>query len=202
MYYESLEASKRSQITTGNANLFYFMHTTIQRIILFFVLSLFLGVNAFAQSSAYTDGQAAQLSETHKAKLLKLKTAIAVPTYVPSGFQLEDVTTETEPSAPGVCSYFLKYRKGKGKEFVIQAANDGIGSVDMRKEIKGKNPYFEGTIVVGLEEDNTVFAEWVGSKKLYQPKGTKYQMFYSLMTPALTRQEVLKIMQSLRYFKK
>lgn len=166
------------------------------------LLSLFIGINTFAQSPAYTDGQTAQLTEAHKSKLFKLKTVIAVPTYVPAGFHLEDVTTETEPSAPGVCSYFLKYSKGKGKQFVVQAANDGIGSVDMKKEIKGRNPYFEGPIVVGLDEDKSVFAEWIGSKKAYQPKGTKYQMFYSLSTAALTRQEALKVMQSLRYLKK
>jgi hypothetical protein len=178
------------------------MHTTFHSLKTLFVLSLLLGGTAFAQSSAYTDGQAAQLTEAHKTKLFKLKTVLAVPTYVPVGFRLVEVTTETEPSAPGVCSYFLRYRAGKGKQFVVQAANDGIGSVDMQKEIKGRNPYFEGEIVVGLDEDKSVFAEWIGSKKPYQPKGTKHQMFYSLTTSALTRQEVLKIMQSLRYLKK
>jgi len=171
------------------------------------LLSLLIGfaASAFAQAQAYTDGKAAQLSDKDKASLHKLKTAIAVPTYIPTGFQLEEVGTHTEPSAPGVCSYNLTYSKGKGKSaarFTIQAANDGIGSVDMRKEIKGRNPYFEGTIVVGLDEDKSVFAEWIGSKRPYQPKGTKYQMFYSLTTSSLSRQEVLKIMQSLRYLKK
>ncbi len=170
-------------------------------------LSLLLGfaVSVGAQSQAYSDGNAAQLSDKDKAKLLKLKTAIAVPTYIPAGFQLDNVSVETQPSAPGVYSYFLKYNNTKGKSFTsftIQAANDGIGSVDMQKEIKGRNPYFEGTIVVGLDEDKSVFAEWIGSKPQFQPKGTKYQMFYSLSTAALSRQEVLKIMQSLRYLKK
>ncbi|HEX4951260.1 MAG TPA: hypothetical protein VFZ34_31675 [Blastocatellia bacterium] len=182
--------------------MFQIMRTTFHSYQRLLVLSLLLGLTVSAQSPAYTDGQSAQLTEARKTKLFKLKTAIAVPTYIPAGFQLEDVTTETEPSAPGVCSYFLKYGKGKGEQFVVQAANDGIGSVDMKKEIKGRNPYFEGTIVVGLDEDKSVFAEWIGSKKPYQPKGTKYQMFCSLTTAALSRQEALKVMQSLRYLKK
>jgi hypothetical protein len=165
------------------------------------LLALF-GLTASAGAQAYSDGTAAQLSDQHRARLFKLKTAIAVPTYLPVDFLLEDVSTVTVPSGPGVCSYFLKYSNGKGKSFTIQAANDGIGSVDMQKIIKGQNPYFEGVIQVGLDEDKSVFAEWIGSKRQYQPKGTKYQMFYSLTTSSLSRQEVLKIMKSLRYLKK
>lgn len=160
-----------------------------------------LSFSLFAQPQAFSDGTAAQLTEQHKAKLATLKTAIAVPTFIPAGYKLTDVTIETVESAPGVGFYNLIYSKGK-KEFRIQAANDGIGSVDTQKNIKGRNPYFEGTITVGIDEDKSVFAEWIGSKRQFQPKGMKFQMFYSLQSKSIMRQEALQVMQSLRYLKR
>lgn len=174
-----------------------------QAIIVAIWLSLLscLSVSLFAQAQAFADGTVAQLTEQHKIRLAKLKTALAIPTFIPAGYKLTDVTTETVESAPGVGFYNLVYSKGK-KEFRIQAANDGIGSVDTQKNIKGRNPYFAGTITVGIDEDKSIFAEWIGSKRQFQPKGMKFQMFYSLQSKSITRQEALKVMQSLRYLQR
>lgn len=162
---------------------------------------------------AYSDGKAAQLSDKQKQELLALKTPIAVPTYVPNGFVLKGITTERNKAGDfWIVSYNLEYIDTKGNKFSIDSTNEGIGDHFIRQTVKGKNPYFKGTVMVGpldpeAEGDGangkSVQAEWIESLPAYNPKGAGKitAQFYALDAEGITKQEGLKIMLSLRYLK-
>lgn len=162
---------------------------------------------------AYSDGNSAQLSDTQKTKLLALKAPVAVPTYVPNGFVLKNVTAErNKESNFYIVNYSLEYIDTKGNKFTIDSTNEGIGDHFIIKTVNGKNPYFKGTVMVGpldpeAEGDSangkSVQAEWIESLPKYNPKGAsaKTVQFYALDAEGITKQEGLKIMLSLRYLK-
>lgn len=184
---------------------------SIKSLFLLIVISMF-AIQAKAQG-AYSDGNAAQLSDTQKQKLLALKAPVAVPTYVPNGFVLKNVTANrTKESNFYLIDYSLEYIDTKGNTFTIDSTNDGIGDHFITKTVSGKNPYFKGTVMVGpldpeAEGDSangkSVQAEWIESLPKYNPEGAsaKTVQFYALDAEGITKQEGLKIMLSLRYLK-
>jgi hypothetical protein len=160
---------------------------------------------------AYSDGKAAQLSETQKNELLALKSPIAVPTYIPAGFVLKGISAQKSQEGNfTLIDYNLEYIDTKGNTFTIDSTNDGIGDHFIYKTVTGKNPYFKGTLMVGpldpsSQETNgkEIAGEWIESLPKYNPKGVRssVKQFYGLSATGITKQEGLKIMLSLRYLK-
>lgn len=170
----------------------------------FLFILVFAVSPVFAQTGvAYTDGKAAQLNAQQISRLQKLKTAVAAPTYLPKGWTLDKFEIE-KPEYPGVYFFSLTYKNASGKTFMVQSGNDGLGGIPYDGGIKGNNPYFEGTVEAGFDEDKRVIVDWITSRDRYNPKGVTLSQSYSLIGDArsISRQEALKIMTSLRYLKR
>lgn len=170
----------------------------------FLVILVVAATAAFAQTgAAYTDGKVAQLSAQQITRLQKLKTAVAVPTYLPKGWTLDKFNIE-KPEYPGVYFFSLTYKNAGGKTFMVQSGNDGLGGIPYNGGIKGNNPYFEGTVEAGFDEDKRVIVDWITSRDRYNPKGVTLSQSYSLIGDArsISRQEALKVMTSPRYLKR
>jgi hypothetical protein len=166
-----------------------------------FVL-VFGAFSVFAQPAAYTDGKAAQLSAQQISSLKKLKAAVAVPTYIPRGYTLDKVDIE-KPDALGTVFFGFIYKNAAGKTVMVQSGNDGLGDIPYDGGVKGNNPYFDGVVEAGFDEDKRVIVTWISSKRKFQPKGVKVAQSYSLIADerGISRQEAAKIMSSLRYLK-
>ncbi len=150
-------------------------------------------INAFAK------GSAAALKENQISRLLALRIPVAIPTYIPDGFRIAEVNIEKDKYTTG---YNLHYENNRGATFVIQSADDGIGSVETNRTIKGRNPLFAGELLVGyqLEDKNSIWGEWIENKR--QASGVKKNQYYSLTASKISLQEAMKIMKSLRYLEK
>lgn len=149
--------------------------------------------------SAFSDGSSTQLNQEQIGKLLALKVPIAVPTYIPQGFTLNNVTASRENE---IVDYTLEYANPAGGSFTVQSANDGIGSVDLSKIRRGRNPYFKGELLVGHPDGETgnSHAEWVENNPRHS--GSRAQQFYSVTGEGVLPIETMKIMRSLRYLKR
>lgn len=169
---------------------------------------------AGARAGAYVEGVAAKLSPAQVRKLLLLRSPIAVPTYIPAGFRVADVSGERDTkTAPNyaIVVYRITYRGPRGRSFSIEAANEGIGDMFLStRTLKGSNPYFEHGIEVGYMDDDangspekTVASQWIGSRRQYQvTKGDDGGQNYHLEATGITPREALRIMESLRYLKR
>lgn len=172
--------------------------------ILFFVgvITIF-GLEAAAQKAAYTDGKAAGLSAEQTAELKKLNAAIGIPTYIPTGFKLDEMKIEEHPE-PEIVGYTLVYRNAARKSFMVQSINDGVGDIS-EPTVFGRNTYFENGVQAGYtgEDEGGIFVPWMGSKERYQPKGSLQQL-YSLVADKsdISLREAVKIMASLRYLRR
>jgi hypothetical protein len=172
------------------------------------------GQAAAGVTVAYVDGAAAKLSIAQVQKLLLLRAPIAVPTYVPAGFRVSDVSTRRDTkTSPGfvIIDYHITYAGPGGKSFSIDSANEGIGDVMLsEKTIKGSNPFFENGVEVGFVDDEesgpgpkAVASQWVSSRRQYQLRKTEAgTQMYHLESSGITQREALKIMESLRYLKR
>ncbi len=174
-----------------------------------FSILFFVGVIALfcfdveAQKGAYTDGKAAGLSAEQTAELKKLNAAIGIPTYIPTGFKLDEMKIEEHPE-PELVGYTLVYRNAAGKSFMIQSINDGVGDVS-EPRVFGRNTYFENGVQAGYtgDDEGGLFVSWMGSKERYQPKGSLQQL-YSLVADKsdISLREAVKVMASLRYLQR
>ncbi|HXF43055.1 MAG TPA: hypothetical protein VNK26_04880 [Pyrinomonadaceae bacterium] len=155
------------------------------------------------EDPAYTSGSTSGLNSSQIEKLRSLKTAVAVPTWLPVGFKLSLFSIE-EDKEQQLYGYTLIYESSKGASFTIQSANDGLGDVS-NPVIFGRNPYFENRLAAGydLDDGQTLFVSWIGSKKKYQPAGAS-QQFYSLVAKKgdVSLRTALRIMASLRYLRR
>lgn len=176
----------------------------------FFIIILLIVSNncyLFAKNRLdYTDGRQALLSTNQIRELTVLKAAIVLPTYIPSGFALKKISSSQSPTANYLAvDYVLIYKNAKGRTFVFQASNDGLGDAPISTVISIKNPVIEGEIDIGRYEDGdkTIGVQWFKAKKQYQPSGVLNSISYSLIDHSdLTIEEVRKIMDSLRILKK
>jgi hypothetical protein len=149
--------------------------------------------------AAFSKGDPAGLKEAQISRLLALRIPVAIPIYIPQGFQLEEVKIEKDQYSTG---YTLHYKNNRGAKFAIQSTNEGIGSVDTVKTIKDVNPYFSGQLMIGYQAEakTEIWGEWVENKR--QVSGFKNVQYYSLLANKLPLQEAMKIMKSLRYLQK
>ena len=157
----------------------------------------------------YTDGQDAYLTSSDINKLRALKAPIAVPTYIPIGFKLENIICEGEELGDfWSVEYVLKYSNGKGSFFEIRSINE-LGDPFVVPVLRGKNPFFGGTIKVGHRDPSLldtrrheIGSDWIFSKRRYVPPGARsIGQGYRLAGEGLSIREALKIMVSLRYMR-
>ena len=163
--------------------------------------------DAMQTDAAYTDGKAGLLNTEQIAKLAKLNAAIAVPSYIPEGYKL--ARFEIQPPEAHIIVFSLMYAGPAGKSFKIESNNEGLGDMAVKREVKGKSTYFLDSALETAEfytghdehDANTVASEWLCSPKKYWPKTTKIQQCYQFLGNAkiLSPDEVMKVMQSLRY---
>lgn len=161
-----------------------------------------------SDEAAFTDGKSALLSVEQIKNLKKLKAAVAVPTYIPAGYQLKAVEIQ-EPEAH-IVAFSISYENAAGKSFQIQSNNEALGDMAVRREIKGKSVYFADTtqesaeFYTGRDENDidTIASEWLCSLEKYQPKGSLIQQCFQLLSDKnISPDEAMKIMKSLRYLK-
>lgn len=148
---------------------------------------------------AYAKGSAAALTDKQVDRLLALRVPIAIPTYIPVGFRLEDFKAEKTQYSH---DYSLEYKNNRGGTFTIQSTDEGIGSVGTVRTITGRNPYFTNELMIGYQEEDrsSIWGEWVENKR--QASGVKKAQYYSLVGSKISLQEAMKIMKSLRYLEK
>jgi hypothetical protein len=174
------------------------------------LLGFFLTAQVAAQG-AYTDGKAAQLKDADIKKLKALRAPIAVPTYLPAGYNLKTADGKSESIEKfWIVDYGLTYENAEGDSFSILSANEGLGDLPGEVVLSGKNPFF-GEIEVGTQDltedgkvkpDATYETGWVENKRAYIPAGARSrQQAYRITSTALPPKEVLKVMQSLRYLR-
>jgi hypothetical protein len=174
-------------------------------------LGLFLTVEVAAQG-AYTDGKAAQLKASDIKKLKALRAPIAVPTYVPAGYKLKDAGGRVEMIGKfWSVDYWVTYENAKGDSFDITSSNEGLGDVPLYGFLYGKNPFFEGEIEVGMQDEVEKSKQalmlgcetgWIENKRTYVPAGARSRrQAYRMDSTALSAKEVLKVMEALRYLR-
>ncbi len=173
------------------------------------LLGFFLTAEANAQS-AYTDGTTAQLKASHIKKLKALRAPIAVPTYIPAGYKLKDAGGRVEKAGKfWSVDYGVTYENAKGDSFDVTSANEGLGDVPLYGFLYSKNPFFEGEIEVGMQDEVEKSKQalmlgcesgWIENKRTYVPAGARSRrQAYRVTSTALSAKEVLKVMLSLRY---
>lgn len=167
-------------------------------------------LNGDSIDSAYTDGEMALLPNEKIENLKKINAAVAVPTYLPAGFKLKNV--EIEKTEAHIILFSMDYAAAGGKSFRIQSNNEGLGDMAVKREVKGKNPYFLDTaqetteFYTGHDENDakTIASEWLCSLEKYQPKTSKLSQCFQLLSDSqsISPDEAMKILQSLRYLKR
>jgi len=97
----------------------------LKKTLLFGLLMTLSATLAFAQTkpnsaqAAYTDGKAALLPDSEIKSLKTVKAAVAVPTYLPSGFTLQKIVVPRTEQHVVIISMF--YAAASGKNFQIQS---------------------------------------------------------------------------------
>lgn len=168
-----------------------------------------------AARSAYAAGSAAQLNARQTQRLRRLRSPIAIPTYIPPGFRLREVTSDRDTKTVknfAIINYTIEYATGRGRAFSIISANEGLGDLELVQETRAGilNPYFEYDLRVGYIDDGDggaaqeIGSQWIGCLKRYARKESPdYGLpSYALRANGITLIEAMKIMKSLRYLAK
>lgn len=155
--------------------------------------------------------QKAQLTSPQKQLLKSLKIKVAVPSYIPVGFELEKVFVEvSRHSGVGGTGYtilYSRYDNNSNKDFcfAIESTNGGIG--DLPEGIRSfpiNSPVFGKTTLeygqYGDAKKPTFLSSWLGEEK-----GPFYRFVGVGLVPGtsncnnISTQEAIRVTQSLRY---
>src|ERR1700722_5775452 len=159
------------------------------------VLAVFAG--AVMALSAPAAAQAGDLSAKQTSQLSALGIRVAVPTYVPPGFVLEEVKTtpcnaRARRSANGTCSagpdYFVRYHKGSAW-YSMEGTGGGIGQTSLTYKTPVQTAAFgkvdlrfgTGPDGVGLTPSsaqmhavqNELYCDWLGTGPYYHLIGER-----------------------------
>lgn len=157
----------------------------------------------------------AQLSEKQTNQLKSLGTKVAIPSYVPAGFQVASV--QFKPCLSGVrrfCpNYAIIYRNPNNSCFAIESTGGGIGdmpSADLERSYPVNNSILGKSAVLKYRKNNrlsgpTLTGSWMGKGPFYRFTGAGSPLFLDTAPPELSNckdispQEAVRVWESLRY---
>ncbi|MEG3977988.1 hypothetical protein QT970_25715 [Microcoleus sp. herbarium8] len=156
-----------------------------------------------------------QLSQTQTNQLKSLGTKVAIPSYVPAGFQVASV--QVKPCPSGVrrfCpNYAIIYRNPNNSCFAIESTGGGIGdmpSTDLEGSYPVNNSILGKSAVLKYRENPrlsgpTLTGSWMGKGPFYRFTGAGSPLFLNTAPPELSNckdispQEAVRVWESLRY---
>jgi hypothetical protein len=156
-----------------------------------------------------------QLSQTQIDRLKSLGTKVAVPSYVPAGFQVAGL--QIKPCPSGVrrfCpDYAIIYRNSNNSCFAIESTGGGIGDMpsdNLEKSYPVNNPILGKSAVLKYRKNSrlsgpTLIGNWSGQGPFYRFTGAGSRLFLNAVPPELSNcndispQEAVRVWESLRY---
>jgi hypothetical protein len=157
----------------------------------------------------------AQLSEKQTNQLKSLGIKVAIPSYIPTGFEVASVLIKPCPS--GVrrfCpDYAIIYRNSNNSCFAINSTGGGIGdlpSADLEQKYPVNNPILGKSVVLKYRKSPvpsgpTLTGSWMGQGPFYRFLGAGSRLFFGTVPPELSNckdispQEAVRVSESLRY---
>lgn len=156
-----------------------------------------------------------QLSRSQIDRLKSLGTKVAVPTYVPAGFQVAGL--QIQPCPSGVrrfCpNYAIIYRNSNNSCFAIESTGGGIGDMpsdNLEKSYPVNNSILGKSAVLKYRKNSrlsgpTLTGNWSGQGPFYRFTGADSRLFLNTAPPELSNcndissQEAVRVWESLRY---
>ncbi|NJK74626.1 MAG: hypothetical protein HC849_11615 [Oscillatoriales cyanobacterium RU_3_3] len=156
-----------------------------------------------------------QLSQTQIDRLKSLETKVAVPTYVPAGFQVAGL--QIQPCPSGVrrfCpNYVIIYRNSNNSCFAIESTGGGIGDMpsdNLEKSYPVNNSILGKSAVLKYRKNPqrsgpTLTGNWSGQGPFYRFTGAGSRFFLNNVSTELSNcsdispQEAVRVWESLRY---
>lgn len=157
----------------------------------------------------------AQLSEKQTNQLKSLGVKVAIPSYIPPGFQVASV--QVKPCPSGVrrfCpDYAIIYRNSNNSCFAIESTGGGIGdmpSADLERSYPVNNSILGKSAVLKYRKndrlsDPTLIGSWMGEGPFYRFTGAGSRLFLRTVAPELSNcsdissQEAVRVSESLGY---
>ena len=157
----------------------------------------------------------AQLSEKQTNQLKSLGVNIAIPSYIPPGFQVASVLIKPCPS--GVrrfCpDYAIIYRNSNNSCFAINSTGGGVGDlppVDLEQKYPVNNPILGKSVVLKYPKSRvpsglTLIGSWMGKGPFYRFTGAGSRLVIGTAVTELSNcsdispQEAVRVSESLRY---
>ncbi|MEG4484573.1 hypothetical protein [Microcoleus sp. D2_18a_B4] len=157
----------------------------------------------------------AQLSDRQTNQLKSLGTKVAIPSYIPAGFQVASV--QVKPCPSGVrrfCpNYAITYRNSNNSCFAIESTGGGIGdmpSADLEQEYAVNNRILGKSALLKYRKNPrlsgpTLTGSWMGKGPFYRFTGAGSRLFLDTAPPELSNckdispQEAVRVWESLRY---
>jgi hypothetical protein len=156
----------------------------------------------------------AQIPPDINAELAALEIPIAVPTYLPDGFDLVDYATGTTAAGPGGGPfYWLVYRDDKSRCFAVEYTSGGIGGVGLSQQLTIESSIFGSGYVLhsgqndgsGLQAElpeSDLFSDWMqGDQGFYRLIGAQLTMqtYGQKGCQDMPAEEAVKVIESLTY---
>lgn len=159
----------------------------------------------------------AQLSDRQTNQLKSLGTKVAIPSYIPAGFQVASV--QVKPCPSGVrrfCpNYAIIYRNSNNSCFAIESTGGGIGdmpSADLEQEYAVNNPILGKSALLKYRKNPrlsgpALTGSWMGQGPFYRFTGAGSRLFLDTAPPELSNcknisaQEAVRVWESLRYLR-
>ncbi|MGL5061999.1 MAG: hypothetical protein ACRC62_18665 [Microcoleus sp.] len=156
-----------------------------------------------------------QLSQTQIDRLKSLGTKVAVPTYVPAGFQIAGL--QIKPCPSGVrrfCpDYAIIYRNSNNSCFAIESTGGGVGDMpsdNLEKSYPVNNSILGKSEVLKYRKNPqlsrpTLTGSWSGQGPFYRFTGAGSRLVLNSVPPELSNcsdispQEAVRVSESLRY---
>jgi hypothetical protein len=162
-----------------------------------------LFINAGIRQVAIAQSAGDNLTPAQIDQLQSTGVKIAVPTYIPDGFQVAEIEVKPCPNGARRCrfgpSYTITYRNAGGYNFSIQSASGGFGGPVLASKLPINSPLFgrEYVLYYGKYPNVSPPKEGMFSDWMKGDEG-QYYMFLendSYLSPA----EAVRVIESLQY---
>ncbi|MEG4498765.1 hypothetical protein QUB05_16185 [Microcoleus sp. F10-C6] len=157
----------------------------------------------------------AQLSDIQTNQLKSLGVKVAIPSYIPAGFQVASVQVKPCPSEfRRFCpNYAIIYGNSNNSCFAIESTGGGIGdmpSTDLERSYPVNNSILGKSAVLKYRKNPrlsgpTLTGSWMGKGPFYRFTGAGSRLFLDTAPPELSNckdispQEAVRVWESLRY---